>query len=175
MIHTSRFPASAGFVLRLFSSGMWCSGTSQKHRDITIYISVTKIISQTATLTKQTFRNNLDRSCCFTYYKAARSHKLSLDSVDLVHHSTNRWPQSLMPAENCYVITKSNGSDLVVGVKKCRGNSCKMEGDSQGQRRITWFLCKEGIKLPKINHHLHAICGQKAPTHSTLFKWAQSS
>ena len=45
MIHNRGFQASAGFVLRLFSSGMRCSGASQKHRDLTIYISVTKIIS----------------------------------------------------------------------------------------------------------------------------------
>lgn len=175
MIHTERVQASAGFVLRLFASGMRCSGTSQKHRDLTIYISVTKVILYKATLAQRTFRNDLDRSCCFTEYEAAKLRALSLDSVDSVHHSTNRWPQLFMPAKNCYVITKSNGSDLVVGVKKCRENGCKMEGDSQGQRWIMRFLCEEGIKLSNINRHLHAICREKAPTHSTVFKWAQSS
>ena len=131
MIHSRRFQASAGFVLRLFSSGMRRIGTSQKHRDLTIYISVTKIISYKATLAQQALRNDLDRSCCFTCYKAVRLCQLPLDSLDLVHHSTNRWPQSFMPAKNCNVITKCIGSDLVVGVKVQRKQL-------QNGRRLSW-------------------------------------
>ena len=147
MIHTRRFQVSAGFVLRLISSGMRCSGTFQKHRDLTIYITVTKIISYQATLAQRAFRNDLDRSCCFTKYKAVRLCELSLDIVVIVCHSTTRWPQSCMPAKNCYIITKSKGSDLVVGVKVQVKQLQKWKVNVMGRDRLCGSCVKKGIKL----------------------------
>lgn len=157
MIHTRRFQGSAGFVLRLFSSGMWCSGTSQKHRDLTIHITVTKIISYQATLAQWAFRNDLDTSCCFTKYKAVRLRELSLDSVVIVCNSTTRWPQSCMPAKNCYVITKSKGSDLVVGVKVQVKQLQKWKAIVMDRDRLCGSCLKKGIKPSNIKCQLHAI------------------
>ena len=50
----------------------------------------------------------------------------------------------------------------------------KMEGHYHGQRWSTWFLWVEGVKQTDIHRRLAAICGQKAPARSTVFKWVQS-
>ena len=52
--------------------------------------------------------------------------------------------------------------------------SRKMEGDYHGQRWTMWFLWKEGIK-PSDIRQLPAVCGEKAPAHSTVLNWVWSS
>ena len=50
----------------------------------------------------------------------------------------------------------------------------KMEGDYHEQRRTTWFLGKEGVKLSDIDRLLSEIRGGKAPASSTVFNWLRS-
>jgi len=46
----------------------------------------------------------------------------------------------------------------------------KMEGDYHGQSWTMWFLHKEGVKLSDIHRWSSAVCGEIAPSRSTVFK-----
>ena len=50
----------------------------------------------------------------------------------------------------------------------------KMEGDYRRQKWPTWSLRKEGVTPSDIHRRLSAVCGQKAPAHSTVFNWVQN-
>jgi len=52
--------------------------------------------------------------------------------------------------------------------------SRKMEGDYDGLRWTTWSLWEEGVTPSDIHRRLSAVCGQKAPTRSTVFNWVRS-
>jgi hypothetical protein len=55
-------------------------------------------------------------------------------------------------------------------VKAHVDKNLKMEGDYHGQSWTMWFLHKEGIKLLDIHHWSSAVCGEIAPSCSSVFK-----
>lgn len=46
-----------------------------------------------------------------------------------------------------------------------------MEKDAQVHRSITWFLCKEEIKTSEIITRLNNVCGDDAPSKSSVYRW----
>jgi len=59
-------------------------------------------------------------------------------------------------------------------VVEAHGQECKIEENYDGQRWITRFLWKGGIK-PSDIHQLSAVCGEKAPACRTDLNWVWSS